>query len=429
MDQYDENIWQHAADAWRRRRAEEDAADAAAAPFSADRINVLVKGASDLIRAHTQAAPTSNATAVGAAVCPYSSRPAAAAMLSSDQRELAARLAGFLGWPIDDVLAAFEGNGGDDPDFEHSVGSFDEIDDAMGRAFRAGAFWRMIELADLADDKATLPEERARIANRRSGAWDGLGFYDRARVAALDGLRNPDISADLRAMLLSNLANAHYTLGQPLDAIAITSDLIDQAGSGADTSRARRTEAWSRYVRGNAYRRSAIDDRESRFLHAGLAQRDLELALGLYARLEVSHEGLRGIAHTCRGALLEVDVLLGNRSPAEALHQFQLELEPIANARRLPTGALLESAGWWCVFAGNIAVASADATIAGPIMPLARRIACALPNWALRERIFALEDALGHAGPRDRDVTALTIGTMARFRGFRTIGWRLLGAA
>ncbi len=364
--------------------------------------------------------------------------------------DFVSRLADGLDWTVADVIDAIGGPessgrahssehaGTELPDPGLAAEDFSRLDVEMAQTYRAGRYHEMLELAERARRVAQSPEERATVCNRMSGAWDGLGYYDRARREARRGLEEPNLPGELRTMLMSHLANAHYTQWEPFEAQAIATGIIEQYGRTAPTSlRDRRNLAWARYVRGNSYRRLVVADPEQAQVYATQAKHDLKTATDDWRGLaeEYDHEGYHGIAHTCVGGGIELDVTLGQRSAEDAIEELRSDLaQRLADGMPVGDGSMLESCGWWCVFAGNIATRHLAPGVRNQAMEglleTAYLIAAELPNWALRERVFSMEHALGRSVSQPSpERVRLLVGTMGRFRRFRSIGWQMLGCA
>ena len=364
--------------------------------------------------------------------------------------DLLQRLATTLEWTVADVVDALGADSGrwitTEPNAPLDVvtDDFAALDLEMGKAFRRGAYHDMIQLGEYAREIASSAEQRALVCNRLSGAWDGLGYYERARREARRGLEEPALPDDLRTMLASNLANAHYTLWEPFEAQAIATSIIDAAPTSTGTEpslRDRRNVAWAQYVRGHSYRRLIALDPEQALIYARQAERDLSAAHDAWSQLAEEfddHEGYRGIAHTCYGGLLEVKVTLGVHSAHEALHLLRREIDSLVTPDHDElAGAMLESCGWWCIFACNIATRALDASarhdaLSG-FVASAWPIAARLSNWALRERVLTMEHTMNADSPSSsRAMTPervrLVVGAMGRFRAFRATGWQMLQA-
>jgi len=107
-------------------------------------------------------------------------------------------------------------------------------------------------------------------------------------------------------------------------------------------------------------------------------------------------------------------------------------------------GDQLESCGWWCIFACNIALRHLDDDRAlqrhmAVFTNKAEEIADRLNNWSMHERIFTMqftrwERAVSATGLDipcivDNDDVRVIAGAMGRFPSFRETGWRILRSA
>jgi len=155
-----------------------------------------------------------------------------------------------------------------------------------------------------------------------------------------------------------------------------------------------------------------------------------------------------GIANTCGGALIEVDVETGTLAGTEGARRIAAGLETVVDPASHARGDWLESWGWWAVFGLNISVrhlkGESRDRYAAVFSTKAQEIADRLGNWAIRERVFTLEHDLRFVNssngatvdiPADRkwvmdreDVRNL-LGTMGRFHRFRRTGWSILRQA
>ncbi|MHC5113926.1 MAG: hypothetical protein ACYTGP_05805 [Planctomycetota bacterium] len=351
-----------------------------------------------------------------------------------------ARLAHVLDWPLGDVAEAILVA----PDEETATGerdTFDALDEMAKAAHAAGDYPRLRELAERMDRAATTPNEHALAALREGGAWDGMGRYTAQLEAIRRGLAADATRPDLRLLLRSNLANAHYTLWYLFEARSMARELIEGFDREAPATRpARAARAFSHYVLGNTDRRLLGQQPESRGRFARSAMDMLREAERQYLALaeEFDHDGWRGVANTCRGAILEVEVALGERDPEAALDELTAGVEGWDEGD--DAGDRLESRGWWCIFGCNVALRHLGgrelqqrmATLATS----GRAIATRLGNWAMRERLFTLEltqrkrlnELAGFTVDwtiRQDDVKVL-VGTMGRFPSFRNTGWQIL---
>ena len=66
------------------------------------------------------------------------------------------------------------------------------------------------------------------------------------------------------------------------------------------------------------------------------------------------HISYGGVANTCRGGIIEVDVILGRHDARAALARVVDGLTPVVNVNKVSKGDWLESYGWWCIFGCNI---------------------------------------------------------------------------
>jgi hypothetical protein len=350
------------------------------------------------------------------------------------------RLAEVLDWPVgvvaETILDRRQGDAAAPGD-----ATFDALDEAARKAHADGDYPAMRDLAHQMDAVARTPDEIALAALRESGAHDGMGRYTAQLDALRRGLQAGCNPTDLRQLLKVNLANAHYTLWYLFEARSMARELITEFDDAPpEGRRARAAHAFGHYVLGHAYRRLLPPRSEPRPSDAKAAQAALGEAVRLYTDLadEFDHAPWRGIVNTCRGALLEVEVELGDRGVDDVMKMIDEEtMETDA------VGDLLESKGWWCIFGCNVAMRHMEGRdLQRHVAGLARRgrlIAERLGNWAMRERLFTLEltqreqlnDLAGIAidWTMDRDDVRVLIGTMGRFPSFRRTGWRILHRA
>ena len=142
--------------------------------------------------------------------------------------------------------------------------------------------------------------------------------------------------------------------------------------------------------------------------------------------------------------MIEADVALGQRSPADALAELTAGLDVVRDLDDGLVGDRLESYGWWCIFGCNIALRHLECerqlqqTMA-ILTNKADEIADRLDNWSMRERVFTMqhtrwERAVTSSGFEipcviDTDDVRVIAGTMGRFPAFRDTGWRILQSA
>ena len=357
--------------------------------------------------------------------------------------DLVVELADALDWPVSEVVAAIWEDDLAPPDTGETR-DFESLDDAARRAHRSGEYRQMIHLARQAFAEATTPDQRARACNREAGGWDGLGRYTNVLQAVRRGTQDPGVAPELRRMLQSNLANAYYTLWELVESESISQQLIHHYDAHAPgTARDRKTQAFAHYVSGHTYRRLiSIEPQRSREL-AGLATRHLKLACDLYGGLsaELDDESLGGIANTCSGGIVEAEVELGRRSAADALDHLSRGLDDVPGPADALVGDCLESYGWRCIFACNIALRHVSdehdlQQYLAVFSNKAQEIADRIDNWTIRERIFSLQytcwkraaSSSGFDIPYvlDTDDVRVITGAMGRFPSFRETGWRIL---
>lgn len=361
--------------------------------------------------------------------------------------DLVVALAGIIDAPISDVVEFICGPP-TAPTADNAARKlgFERLDDQAIEAHEAGEYQMMVELASRSFIVAQTPRERALACNREYGGWDGLGRFQNALEAVRRGLEEAPIPAWLELMLQSNLANAHYTLWNLTEARTTASDLLDRLdldppGHRNDPS----SRAFALYVRGNAYRRLMGQNANQAERYACAAAEDLARARDLYLKLadEDASDSFKGVANSCQGGLLEVEVALGRTPANDALEQVMTRIDGVIDPSSAPRGDALESLGWWCVFGCNIALRHLDRDqIDRPLAILTNKayeIADRLDNWAMRERALSLELArreeikIGSGETErwlmDAEDIGILVGTMGRFPRFRDTGWRILRSA
>ena len=350
-------------------------------------------------------------------------------------------LAEALEWSVDDVVDYVWAG---DAYVAQTSGAedFESLDLAARDAHRGGDFGRMIELARRMYAVARTAEEKARACNREHGGWDGLGRYTKALEAVCRGLQHGPLPERRRLQLQTNLAATHYTLWELKSAHAHAHVVIEwYMGHSPEDSIGRKNQAFAHYVRGNTFRRLVAQEPENAERCARSAKGDLETAFQMYSRLaqELSDDRLAGIANTCHGGLLEVDVEVGLRSPQSAVQEFLGGLDRTVEGKAGVAADWLESFGWWCIFGANVALRYLKGRelqrTMGVFTNKALEIADRLDNWALRERVFTMQYTLHQVlvdstgleldfTIDDEDVRMIT-GTMGRFPAFRGIGWKI----
>jgi len=176
------------------------------------------------------------------------------------------------------------------------------------------------------------------------------------------------------------------------------------------------------------------------------AAADLQQSRQLYLSLAdaLDDSSLRGIARTCEGGLIETAVALGRRRAEDGLAELADGLDQVHDVSDELIGDQLESCGWWCIFACNIALRHLDDDRAlqqhmAVFTNKADEIAERLNNWSMRERVCTMQykrwqratEATGLDFPcaLDSDDVRVIAGAMGRFPTFRETGWRILQSA
>jgi tetratricopeptide (TPR) repeat protein len=321
--------------------------------------------------------------------------------------------------------------------------SFENLDQKSQDAHRKGEYKKLIRIAHSALDVATTSDERARAYNRAAGGWDGLGRFSRVLKAAQAGLREHPIQTDLRLLLQTTAANAHYTLWQLDEALGMAQTVIEHYKDAIpETNRAKVAQAHAWYVLGHTQRRmlDIEPEQSSRYAHA--AQCSLTEAMNLYEHLaQHIHPSFGGIANTCRAGILETNVFLGKVDPREALARVLDVIGAVVNPSDVEKGDWLESYGWWSIIGCNLTLRHiSDERDTQRYMALftnkADEIADRLNHWAMRERVFSMQfegrqRLIGWTGQDipiviDSDDIRIITGTMGRFPQFRKTGWSIL---
>ncbi len=352
------------------------------------------------------------------------------------------RLADVLDWHVGDVAEAIWDGTEDAQAHAAPHGDFESLNAESKAAHSRGDYVRMFELSQQMLAVASTPEQRALACLREGGAWDGQGRYTKQLDAVRKGLEESPISTDIRVLLQVNLANAYYTLGQLLEARAMSRDLIDQCTAEPPTTRASRAaHAFACYVLGQASRCLIAQQPDRAKLFAAHAKEALADSVRLYTQLvqDFNHEPWRGIINTCQGGILVAEVALGERPPQAIINHFLDGLNDVI----APAGDRLESYGWWCIFGCEVALRHLNGAELQRSMAVftnkGYEIADKLNNWAMRERLFAMEfiqrQRLNElAGfpvewTIDSEEVRVIVGAMGRFPSFRSTGWKILETA
>jgi len=360
------------------------------------------------------------------------------------------KLAEILEWPVGDVLEAIWSEDSaiaDESESAHDAPKeYRALYDQARAAHAEGAFQRVVDGARRMHALADSDERRAFACAMEYSGWDGLGRYQQGVDACRRGLRYAGISTTTRNILRADLANAWYSLGDLTPALGTAEMLAawyDHHPPEKNVDRKR--VAFVRYLRGNIYRCLATAEPEFTQAHGEAALHDLRTAATLYRDLSVELEdpSLAGIANTCDGGIIEMEIELGERDAAQGIRTLLDGVESAREASELIIGDWLESYGWWCIFGGNLAVrhlsgkAQQDAVRRFTTKALA--IADRLDNWAMRERVFSTQ-FLAHRQladqtgleiemPVDESRRGQITGAMGRFPAFRPVAWKMLQSA
>jgi hypothetical protein len=360
--------------------------------------------------------------------------------------DLILQIAEVLDWSLEEVAdwiwyAEKEVKG--EGDVNKKITSFDELDRDAQDAHRAGEYKQLISIAHSALDLASTDEEKARAYNRAAGGWDGLGRFTRVLKAAQAGLRQHPISTDLRLLLQTTAANAHYTLWQLDEAQGMAQRVIDYYKENEpNNNRAKVAQAHAWYVLGHSQRRLLDIEPERASQHAHHAQLSLSESMQLFEFLaQEVHPTYGGIANTCRAGILEADVFLGKIDVREAIARVLDVINVAIDPEEIEKGDWLESYGWWSIIGCNLTLRHISderdmQRFMGTFTNKADEIATRLCHWAMRERVFSMQfegrqRLIGWTGQDipiviDSEDVRLITGTMGRFPQFRKTGWSIL---
>lgn len=358
--------------------------------------------------------------------------------------DLVVGLAGVLNWSVADVVDAIW-NGA--PGAVPCEGTFDELNAASIEAHRAGDYERMLSLGQQMYGIAKTPRERALAAMRQCGAFESTGQYVQALRCIQTAVAEPELPEHGYRLLRANLAACHYALCNLVEARAIAIEVGSEFAAFAPMERADRSaEVIAFFVQGAACRRMFAIDRPIAIRQAAAARESLVRAMNAATRMseDFGDPSYTGIANTCRGAILELDVEVGGCRADLALEQIVSALGQLTDVSAHPRGDMLESWGWWAIFGCNIA----QRHLHGPgreralaiLSNKASEIAERQGNWSLREQVFTLEfiercrEGAAEPGERgswviDSEDLRNLIGTMGRFPHFRSTGWDILATA
>lgn len=358
-------------------------------------------------------------------------------------------LAGALDWEVDDLVSHLWGGERDQikPISEKELPpnvDFHTLDQLAKESHFTGDFEKMIALARAARTRATTPTETALTLNRESGGWDGLGRFRSGIRALRTGLRLSDVDGDVRRMMQSNLAGAHYGLWSLVEARGTAIDLIDTfRRTPAACLRDHRSLAFAHLHVGQCARRRIGDllDRRDRRIQARVAVDHLLIAKSHFDQLHLEFGDQRheGISRTCSAGILEAEVALDHRTAERALDEIHGLID-------LPceTGDELEARGWCCIYACNIVLRSMSRESdvhrhMAILTDKAQAVAETLNHWPLRERVFTMEymcwehtnGPIGVRPPKvlDQEEFRTVAGTLCRFPCFRERGLTILRSA
>ena len=365
--------------------------------------------------------------------------------------DLVVQLADALDWSIGDVTDCLVNDFALQAKLDESAASdceltYEHHDSCAREAHAKGQYRELILHAQRALESASTPTERALACNRELGGWDGLGRYARTLEAAQRGLRENPVDIEIRRALKSNLANAYYTLWHLVESRATALELLSSYQDNPPACEWDQcSHAFAQYVLGHTHRRLIDAEPEHAARHAEQARSTLQAAAERCDQLARDvHENYAGIARTCRGGIMETEVVLGIRDARSALAEINDGLNEIVDLETIENGDVLESFGWWCIFGCNIAIRHVrDERDLHRTMALftnkADEIANRLDNWSMRERVFTLQYTghqrfvgwTGQSMPMtiDSEDIKMITGTMGRFPQFRKTGWNILQTA
>lgn len=354
-------------------------------------------------------------------------------------------LAEALEWSVGAVVDYIR-YGEDDGEPPAIAGDYQTLDQQALAAHSKGEFDRMVDLARRMFVVAKTADEKARACRLEGNGWDVQARLSQGLAAFRRGLDIQGVSRTQRLALQVSVANIHYSLWDLTVAVGIAHVVLDAFEDNPPTSRTDRAcQAYAFYLRGSALCRmlsaKPSDGKET----AARAKRDLERGARLYTQLarEYDADHMAAIAHTCRGALIEVEVELGLRDPQAAVDEILETVGKLSGEAPWPEGDWLESYGWWCDFGANIALRHLSgrklqqsvAVFNEKLLEIAQRF----KNWRLLERAVSMQyalhervaDATGLDVPYTLDSEDLKLisGTIGRFPRFRRLGWDLIDNA
>lgn len=364
-------------------------------------------------------------------------------------------LAKALDWPVGAVLETiWNGSGSGAAAFVERKPSksnqpdktFELLYSEAREAHDDGRYRDMVDLASRMYSVAENDERRAFSCAMEASGWDGLGRYTQEVDACRRGLATQGISTYTRNILRSTLANAWYSLWDLEPALG-TAELLANHYQSHPPERDidQKRVAFVHYLRGNIRRRFMAVEPDQADHHRELALVDLTLARDAYRELSDSlrdHQ-LAGIANTCEAAITECLCHRGDTDSADAVDRILERVDLALSAAEQPRGDWLESWGWNCIFATNIAMRSLQGaalqTRMKPLLEYTLDIAESLDHWAMRERAYSMQLCLHRTLSEqtglelvlniDEMDQTLIAATMARFPAFQQTGWSMLESA
>lgn len=367
------------------------------------------------------------------------------------------RLADVLEWPVGEVAAVLNGPGLDPllPDRDDCQPTMEELggleyQQAIANALesqRAGSYPAVIRYAQRATNLAKSGQQVAVALQYAATGWQYLGRSTIALDLLNQAMAQQNVSATLSRTLQSNVSECYYSLWRLPEARALSAELIETIGRLESADRYdRSSEAFAHYVCGNTIRRQVgLDDAHATSL-AETGIEYLQRCISLYDTLRSDVDASQtadGVIRICRGAIMELEVVLGRRLAIEVLRIIESGLDDIVEVDSYPRNDLLESYGWWCIFGCNIAHRHMDGPekqrFLAQFTMKGYEVADRLENWSMRERLFTLDhfrrQALDDAGKameewvlHPSEVRVIS-GTMGRFPHFRKVGWSIIESA
>lgn len=356
-------------------------------------------------------------------------------------------LSEVLEWPVGDVVdAVWRGAEAVLPGEIPGDATFEGLNEQLMAAVRRADYKAVVDLGQKMFRVARTADERSHACVREAAGWDGLGRYQKVLEVVQRGLRQGPMSVRLRLVLQASLANAQYTLWDLTPALG-TSEVLARwyESNPPEKQHDWKRVAYVHYVRGNTRRRLMTLEPENLLLYAESAREDLTRSKEMYTRLasDLADPSLLGVANTCTGGLHELSVELGESTAGDAIRAMRSTLEASVDLGPETAGDWIESWGWWCIFASNIAMRHLSGAELQQnlrwFLDKAVAIADRLDNWAMRERVFtiqfALHDRLTSETGLDLPLTieeeqrSLISATMSRFPNFRPTAWKILETA